>query len=65
MVDSDYTGQIYVNMNNVSNDSQYLLPGEKLIQALLLPVPEVDIQEDKIDMNTERGEGGFGSSGKQ
>ena len=65
VVDSDYTGQIYVNMNNVSNDSQYLLPGEKLIQALLLPVPEVDIQEGKVDTNTERGEGGFGSTDKK
>lgn len=65
VVDADYTGQIYVNMNNVSNESQYLLPGEKLIQALLLPIPEVTISEGKVDANTERGEGGFGSSDKK
>lgn len=65
IVDSGYRGQLFVNLNNVSDESQYLLPGEKLIQALLLPVPEVDIQEGKVDANTERGEGGFGSTDKK
>lgn len=64
IVDSDYRGEIFVNINNVSNNTQYLLPGDKLIQAMLLPVPEVDIEEGKVDIDTERGEGGFGSSDK-
>lgn len=65
IVDSEYRGEIFVNLNNVSNETQYLLPGEKLIQAMLLPVPEVDIQEGKVDIDTERGEGGFGSTDKK
>ena len=64
IVDSAYRGEIFVNINNVSNNTQYLLPGEKLIQAMLLPVPNVDIIEGKVDMNTDRGEGGFGSTDK-
>lgn len=64
VVDKGYTGLLYVNLTNVSNNTQYLLPGEKLIQAMLLPVPEVDIEEGKVDIDTERGEGGFGSSDK-
>lgn len=62
VVDSGYTGQLFLNLTNVSNETQYLFPGEKLIQALLLPVPEVDIEEGKVDIHTDRGECGFGSS---
>lgn len=62
IVDSSYRGEIFVNLTNVSNETQYLLPGEKLIQAMLLPVPEVTIEEGKVENDTERGEGGFGST---
>lgn len=62
IVDSGYRGEIFVNINNVSGNTQYLLPGEKLIQAMLLPVQKVDIEEGKVDIDTERGEGGFGST---
>lgn len=62
IVDSGYSGQLYLNLTNVSNETQYLFPGEKLIQAMLLPVPEVDIEEGKVDIDTDRGECGFGSS---
>lgn len=62
VVDQGYTGEIFVNLNNISNETQYLVPGEKLIQAMLLPVPKVNIVEGKVENNTERGEGGFGST---
>lgn len=62
IVDSEYRGEIFVNLNNVSNEKQYLLAGEKLIQAMLLHAPEVDIKEGKVDIETERGENGFGST---
>lgn len=65
IVDSEYRGEIFVNLNNVSSETQYLLPGEKLIQAMLLPVPEVEIIEAKVNTNTDRGEGGFGSTNKK
>lgn len=64
VVDCGYTGELLVNLNNVSDETQYLVPGEKLIQALLLPVPKVNIVEGKVENNTERGEGGFGSTNK-
>lgn len=63
VVDRGYTGELLLNLVNTSNSTQYLLPGEKVIQALLLPVPEVEVVEGKIDTNTERGTGGFGSTG--
>lgn len=62
IIDSDYRGEIFVNLNNVSDETQYLEPGEKLIQAMLLPVPAANIVEGKVENNTERGEGGFGST---
>ena len=65
IVDNDYRGEIFVNINNVSSDKQYLLPGDKLIQAMLLPVPKVEIVEDTVDNDTERGAGGFGSTDKK
>ena len=65
LVDSAYRGELFVNLTNVSDEKQYLSAGEKLIQAMLLPVPEVEIVEGNVDMNTDRGEGGFGSSDKK
>ena len=62
VVDPEYTGQLFLNLTNVSNKTQYLFPGEKIIQGLLFPVPEVDIEEGKVDIHTDRGECGFGSS---
>lgn len=65
LVDADYRGELFVNLTNVSDEKQYLFPGEKLIQAVFLPVPDVEIIEGKVNMNTERGEGGFGSTDKK
>ena len=62
IVDSEYRGTIFVNLTNVSDEVQYLQPGEKLIQAMLLPVPEIEVVEDKVENDTERGEDGFGST---
>lgn len=62
IVDSGYSGKLFLNLTNVSDEIQCLQAGEKIIQALLLPVPEVIIQEGKVENDTERGEGGFGST---
>ena len=67
VVDSGYDGEIYINLHNVGNFAQVVKPGEKIAQAVLVPIvtPEVEeIQEDKVyDHTTERGSGGFGSTG--
>lgn len=65
IVDSEYRGEIFVNLTNVSNETQYLLPGDKLIQAMLLPVYDIRVEEGKVDNDTERGDGGFGSTDKK
>ena len=64
LVDPSYTGEIFVNLTNVSGDTQYLFAGEKLIQAVLLPIIPVEIEQGVIDKITDRGDGGFGSTNK-
>ena len=67
IVDSDYTGEIHINMWNVSDKYVKLYPGDKVIQFILVPVPTVDIEEvDELDeIYSERGNGGFGSTNKK
>lgn len=63
VIDESYRGEIGVVMVNTGTALQEIKRGDKVAQALLLPVPKVEIQEvDNLD-DTERGEKGFGSSG--
>lgn len=64
VVDSDYRGEIKVALHNDSKESRTILPGQKIAQMVVqafLPV-EFETVED-LDA-TERGGGGFGSTGK-
>lgn len=64
VVDSDYRGEIKVALHNDSKESRTILPGQKIAQIVVqafLPV-EFETVED-LDA-TERGGGGFGSTGK-
>ena len=67
VVDEDYQGEIHLHVVNVGKESTSIGPGEKLVQLVLVPVfydriEEVD-QEDLFSGSTERGSGGFGSTG--
>jgi len=68
VVDEDYTGEIHINVHNVSKIPQTIIPDMKLIQFVLIPVmygepTEVEPELLFPDFITERGEGGFGSTG--
>jgi dUTP pyrophosphatase len=69
VVDSDYTGEIHISVINTSNTPVTIKSGDKLIQfihtpVLLSPLEEVDRETfDKLHDNSERGAGGFGSTG--
>ena len=70
VVDSDYAGEVHISVINTSNTQVSILTGEKLIQfihtpVLLTPLKEVESQEDfdALHDKSQRGEGGFGSSG--
>lgn len=64
VIDSDYRGEIHAHMMNVGKEPVTLEPGMKIIQFILLPFikPELIELDEKPD-NTERGTGGFGSTG--
>mgnify|MGYP005823202289 CR=1 FL=1 len=66
VVDPGYTGEIYINLHNIGGDTKIIHPGQKIAQAVLAPVVICDPDEisyDPSDLNTERSEGGFGSTG--
>ncbi len=64
LIDSDYQGQLFVSTWNRGNDDFILKPGERLAQLVFVPVVQAafDIVEE-FDQS-ERGEGGFGHSGR-
>lgn len=70
VVDEDYQGEIHLHVTNVGDEVAEIKPGEKLVQMLLIPVlyaevEEVHKEEDLFDVETERGSGGFGSTGTE
>lgn len=68
VVDEDYQGEIHLHVRNITADIQFIKPGEKLVQALLVPVfydkiEVLDSEEELFPDKTQRGDGGFGSTG--
>ena len=62
--DEDYTGEYIVVLYNDSNITQIVEPGERIAQLIFLPYVSVNmIKVDELE-ETERGDGGFGSTGK-
>ena len=64
VIDSQYTGSIMVKLYNHSPKAVYIKKGQKISQLVLLPIitPEL-LLVDKLE-DTERGNGGFGSTGE-
>ena len=63
VVDSDYRGEVIVALHNDSDVSRYVRPQEKIAQLIILPFMYWDIQDVNELSDTERGAGGFGSTG--
>ncbi len=64
VVDSDYRGEIKVVLLNHSKEPQTLQPGERVAQFVITPVLRPCYEEAQELCDTDRGEGGFGSTGK-
>jgi dUTP pyrophosphatase len=64
LIDSDYQGQLMVSCWNRGNTTFTLNPMERIAQLMIVPVMQAsfDVVEDFVA--SERGEGGFGSTGK-
>jgi dUTP pyrophosphatase len=64
VIDSDYRGEVLVPLHNRNNHAEVVKFGERIAQLLIVPViqPEVVFVEELDE--TERGDGGFGSTGE-
>jgi dUTP pyrophosphatase len=63
-IDSDYRGEIKVLLINHSSEAFEVKKGERIAQAVIAPVIQAEIVEVENLSDTERGSGGFGSTGK-
>lgn len=64
LLDAGYTGSITVKLYNNSDTSYIIERGDKISQLIILPVPQFTLCLDDVLPETERGEDGFGSTGK-
>lgn len=64
VIDSDYVGEIFIPIHNDSNEIRVVEHGQRICQLVILPYLNADFEEvDRLE-ETERGDNGFGSSGK-
>jgi len=65
VVDSGYRGELQATFNKLNGlDSISYNVGDRVCQILIIPYPQIEFVEVEDLSNTERGEGGFGSTGK-
>lgn len=69
IVDEDYRGEVHLHVINVGTERVLITPGEKIVQGIIVPIIQEEIVEvfnhNDIHCNglSERGTGGFGSTG--
>ena len=66
LIDSDYQGQLMVSAWNRSDVAFTIEPMERIAQLVIVPVVQAQFNlVDEFEATTERGAGGYGSTGKQ
>lgn len=63
VVDSDYRGEVLVALSNHSDKDYTVEPFERIAQLVIAPVAQAEFTVEELS-STDRGEGGFGSTGK-
>lgn len=63
VIDSDYRGEIMVALHNHSKEDLVIESGERVAQMVIAPYVFADYEETESLDDTERGDGGFGSTG--
>ena len=63
-IDADYRGEVCVILVNLSNEPFVVNPGERIAQMVVARYEKIDWDEVEVLDETERGEGGFGSTGR-
>lgn len=66
LIDSDYRGNIMARYRNLGDTDYWVNAGDRIAQILFIQIPKYDLVDvDKSELSeTERGTGGFGSTGK-
>lgn len=64
LIDSDYQGQVYVSCWNRGSEPYVIEPGDRIAQMVFVPVEQVGFDVVDEFHQSERGEGGFGHSGR-
>ena len=64
VIDADYRGELMVALHNHSQEERKVTQGQRIAQLLIMPVTQGEFTEVSSLSSTERGEGGFGSTGK-
>lgn len=64
LIDSDYQGQLMVSVWNRGDTTFTIEPGDRIAQLVFLPVVQAQFNIVEDFNSTERGEGGFGHSGR-
>ena len=64
LIDSDYQGELKISCWNRSTEPFTVNPGERIAQLVFLPIVQAAFEVVDEFVQTERGEGGFGSSGR-
>jgi dUTP pyrophosphatase len=63
-IDCDYRGEIKVPLINHGDEDFVIAQGDRIAQMVIAPAPQVALEEVSTLDETQRGIGGFGSSGK-
>lgn len=64
VIDSDYRGELIVPLRNFGDKAYTIQPGERIAQLVIVPVALPRLEEARELSSTQRGEGGFGSTGR-
>ena len=64
LIDSDYQGQIFISCWNRGEKAYKINPGDRIAQMVFIPVEQVKFDVVNDFKESDRGEGGFGHSGK-
>jgi len=63
VIDADYRGEVLVRLTNDGKRDMTVRDGDRIAQAMLVPIPRVTFEVAEQLSITERGENGFGSTG--
>ncbi len=64
LIDSDYQGELMISCWNRGKDHFTIQPGDRIAQLLIVPVIQANFEIVSEFQKTDRGEGGFGHTGK-